>query len=64
MPSAERVVKPDSNGVLKSKVFPGLWLDTAGVFNTTATRLLATLRMGLASPEHAKFAAKLAKTLN
>jgi hypothetical protein len=53
MPSAERVVKPDANGLLKSKVFPGLWLDTAGDFGRTATRLLATLRMGLAGPEHA-----------
>lgn len=64
MPSAERMVKPDANGVLKSKVFPGLWLETAGVFDRTATRLLATLRNGLASPEHAKFSTKLAKKLN
>lgn len=56
-------MKPDAAGVLKSKVFPGLWLDTAGVFDRTARRLLATLRTGLASPEHAKFAAKLAKKL-
>jgi hypothetical protein len=28
-----------------------------------ATRLLATLRLGLASPEHAKFAAKLTAKL-
>jgi Uma2 family endonuclease len=57
-------MKPDADGVLKSKLFPGLWLDTAGVFDRTARRLLATLRQGLASAEHAKFAAKLAKKLN
>lgn len=56
-------MKPVADGVLKSRVFPGLWLDTAGVFDRSATRLLATLRKGLASPEHAKFAAKLAKKL-
>lgn len=56
-------MKPDADGVLKSKVFPGLWLDTAGVFDRTARRLLATLRKGLGSPEHAKFVAKLAKKL-
>jgi Uma2 family endonuclease len=56
-------MKPDADGVLKSKVFPGLWLDTAGVFDRSAKQLLATLRKGLASPEHAKFAAKLAKKL-
>jgi len=57
-------MKPGADGVLKSKVFPGLWLDTAGVFDETATRLLATLRKGLASPEHAKFVAKLSKKVN
>ena len=57
-------LKPDATGVLKSKAFPGLWLDTAGVFDRTARRLLATLKKGLASPEHAKFAAKLAKKLS
>ncbi len=51
--------KPDAAGVLKSKVFPGLWLLPDAVFDRRATRLLATLRLGLASPEHAKFAAKL-----
>lgn len=56
-------MKPDADGVLKSKVFPGLWLDTAGAFDETAARLLATLRKGLTSPEYAKFAAKLAKKL-
>jgi len=57
-------MKPDADGVLKSKVFPGLWLDTAGVFDHTARLLLATLRKGLASPEHAKFVAKLSKKMN
>lgn len=52
-------MKPDAAGVLKSKVFPGLWLLPAAVFDRRATRLLATLREGLATPEHAKFAAKL-----
>lgn len=54
-------MKPDADGVLKSKVFPGLWLLPDGAFDETAARLLATLRKGLASPEHAKFAAKLVK---
>lgn len=55
---------PDAAGVLKSKAFPGLWLDVDAMFDETATRLLATLRKGLASPEHTKFAAKLAKKLS
>ena len=57
--SGFKVLKPDAAGVLKSKVFPGLWLLPDAVFDRRATRLLATLRQGLASPEHAKFVAKL-----
>lgn len=57
--SGFKEMKPDAAGVLKSKVFPGLWLLPDAVFDRRATRLLATLREGLASPEHAKFAAKL-----
>lgn len=54
-------LKPDAAGVLKSRVFPGLWLDPAGVFDRTAKRLLAVLNDGLASDAHAKFVAKLQK---
>jgi Uma2 family endonuclease len=56
-------LKPDANGVLKSKAFPGLWLDPAAVFDPSAGRLLATLKKGLGSPEHARFATKLAKKM-
>lgn len=56
-------MKPDADGLLKSKVFPGLWLQPDTVFDRSARRLLATLRQGLASPEHAKFVAKLAKKM-
>jgi hypothetical protein len=38
-------------------------LLTDAVFDRRATRLLATLKRGLASPEHAAFAAKLAAKL-
>jgi Uma2 family endonuclease len=46
-------------GVFKSRAFPGLWLDPEAIFDRSPKRLLATLRLGLATPEHAKFAAKL-----
>jgi Uma2 family endonuclease len=58
------LLTPDAAGVLKSNAFPGLWLDVNAVFDETAARLLATLKKGLASPDHAKFAAKLAKKLS
>ncbi|HET6576458.1 MAG TPA: Uma2 family endonuclease [Fimbriiglobus sp.] len=52
-------LKPEPDGVLRSRVFPGLWLDPSAVFDKTTRRLMAVLRQGLASPEHAAFVAKL-----
>ena len=52
-------IKPGADGLMKSRVFPGLWLDPAAVFESSARRLLAVLQRGLAAPEHGKFAAKL-----
>lgn len=51
--------RPEPDGVLKSRVFPGLWLDTEAFFRLDGNRVLATLRRGTASPEHAAFAASL-----
>jgi Uma2 family endonuclease len=50
---------PDADGILRSEVFPGLWLDPAAFLNRDGKRLLAVLRQGLESPEHAAFVAKL-----
>ncbi len=52
-------LKSDADGIFKSRVFLGLWLDGSALFDRSAKRLLATLQLGLATPEHAKFAAKL-----
>lgn len=49
----------DAKGVLKSRVFPGLWLDAAGIYDRTSKRITATLNAGLATDEHAKFVKKL-----
>ena len=50
----------DETGVLKSETFPGLWLDCAALLSRDLSAVLATLTAGLASPEHAAFAAGLA----
>lgn len=47
-------IASDDNGVLRSRVFPGLWLDAKALFFGSA-ELLATLQSGLATPEHAAF---------
>ena len=45
----------DADGVLRSRVFPGLWLDPAALLAEDTKALLATLARGTASPEHAAF---------
>jgi Uma2 family endonuclease len=51
---------PEADGIIRSKIFPGLWLDPAALLRLDTPALLATLRQGLASPEHAEFVKKLA----
>jgi Uma2 family endonuclease len=54
----ERLV-PDTHGVLRSEVFPGLWLDTAALLRGDVAAVLATIQRGLASPEHQAFVTRL-----
>jgi Uma2 family endonuclease len=51
---------PDADGVIRSEAFPGLWLDPDALVGLNGRRLLEVLRQGLATPEHAVFAAQLA----
>jgi Uma2 family endonuclease len=48
-------VNADFRGILKSRVFPGLWLDTHALLKDDIKAVLATLRQGLASSEHSAF---------
>lgn len=49
-----------TDGILRSEVFPGLWLDPAALLRLDTKRLLEVLQQGLATPEHAAFVKKLA----
>jgi Uma2 family endonuclease len=51
-------VPPD--GILRSEVFPGLWLDVAAFWVDDGAKMLAALNAGLASEDHQKFVARLA----
>jgi len=51
---------PGADGILRSEVFPGLWLDSAALLRLDRGRVLEVLRQGLATPEHAAFVARLA----
>src|SRR5205807_9315194 len=52
-------IAPGPDGILRSEVFPGLWLDPAALAAGDGPRLIAVLQQGLASPEHAAFVARL-----
>ena len=54
----ERLVA-DNNGVLRSGVFPGLWLDVPALLRGDLTTVLAHVAAGTASQEHAAFVARL-----
>ena len=45
----------DADGIFRSTIFPGLWLDESALLSADAAKLLQTLRTGLASAEHATF---------
>jgi Uma2 family endonuclease len=53
-------LEPAADGVTRSEVFPGLWLDTAALIAGDMPWVHAVLRDGLADPAHAAFAASLA----
>ena len=44
-----------SDGLLKSGVFPGLWLDATALLRGDMKAVLAALQRGLGSPEHGAF---------
>ncbi len=49
---------PDAQGILRSTVFPGLWLDAAALVRGDLATVLTVLHRGLASPEHTAFVAR------
>lgn len=55
-----RPLSPDSDGILRSHIFPGLWLDVAALLCADGVaKLMAKLQEGLHSQEHAAFVARL-----
>lgn len=56
-------VQPDAEGIIQSRVFPGLRLAVAALLSGDLARVLAELQTGLASPEHAAFVERLSKAI-
>src|SRR5207248_180925 len=50
---------PGPDGIYRSKVFPGLWLDPEALYAEDLDRLIEVLEQGLATPQHAAFVARL-----
>jgi Uma2 family endonuclease len=53
------VLPPDSEGVIHSRLFPGLCLDAPALLAGDLARVLACSQRRLSSPEHAAFGATL-----
>ena len=49
-------IAPSAEELLRSEVFPGLWLDATALLRGDMKTVLASLRRGLESPEHGAFA--------
>ncbi|BAY62945.1 hypothetical protein NIES22_30210 [Calothrix brevissima NIES-22] len=48
-------LNPDADGIIKSRVFPGLWLDVTALLTGEMTQVLAILQQGLNSQVHQQF---------
>ena len=52
---------PGSDGILKSTVFPGLWLDPSALLSGDLARVLAVVGEGCGTAEHQAFVKSLAE---
>ncbi|MBZ8179588.1 Uma2 family endonuclease [Oscillatoria salina] len=57
-------LEPNSNKIICSQVFPGLWLDKEALLTGNLAQVLAILQQGLASQEHQDFVRKLTQKSN
>lgn len=53
-------LQPDENGIIRSRIFPGLWLAVTALLAGDMKGVLDVLQQGLASEEHAAFVGRLA----
>lgn len=52
-------LQPGEDGIFRSEVFPGLWLDPKAFWAGDLAGMLKVLQEGLASPEHSTFVERL-----
>ena len=49
------LLNPDADGITRSRIFPGLWLDASALLNGNLQQVLATLMQGTQSTDHQVF---------
>jgi Uma2 family endonuclease len=54
-------IEPGEDDILRSIVFPGLWLDPRALFRGDLRRLREVVIDGTSTPEHARFVERLAR---
>jgi Uma2 family endonuclease len=54
-------LEPGPDGILRSEVFPGLWLDPVALINEDMGRHLEVAQLAHGSPEHCEFLAELSR---
>ncbi len=52
-------LQPDVEAIVRSRIFPGLWLDIAAFWANDLATLLLVLQQGITSEEHAAFVEKM-----
>jgi len=52
-------LEPDSDGIMRSQIFPGLWLDKNALLMGDLGKVLVILQRGLETAEHRDFVNKL-----
>ena len=52
-------LEPGEDGLYRSEVFPGLWLDSSALINGEMETVVRVVQQGVATPEHAAFVARL-----
>lgn len=58
---AYELLAADGDQILRSQVFPGLWLAVTAFWADDIAAVLGVLQQGLASPQHQTFVAELSK---
>ncbi len=58
-----REIEPEPDGIFRSRVFPGLWIDGQALLDKQPAKLLEALDHGMASPAYAQFRDRLSRWL-